>query len=64
MLFLPKKKKKERKKKKEKMLKGVEKKLLFDKRKKTQKPLIKKNKGKGTQCIPYNTNTVEEGHIW
>ena len=46
MLFLPKKKKK--KEKKEKMLKGVEKKLLFDKRKKTQKPLIKKNKGKGT----------------
>ena len=45
MLFLPK-KKKERK--KEKMLKGVEKMLLFDKRKKTQKPLIKKNKGKGT----------------
>ena len=37
-----------KKKKKEKMLKGVEKKLLFDKRKKTQKPLIKKNKGKGT----------------
>ena len=45
--FYPKKKKKnERKKKKEKMLKGVEKKLLFDKRKKTQKPLIKKIKEK------------------
>ena len=42
------KKKKKRKKKKEKMLKGVEKKLMFDKRKKTQKPLIKKNKGRGT----------------